>query len=319
MDDSRLEDQSPVTCFALPSLEPPKESARTLFGQLPEVLCGRYRLEGLLGAGGMGAVYRARDLLHEQFGHPAPYVAIKILSEAISPSPDASALLFNEFALTRHLHHPNVLRLHSFEVDTVHQRALIIMELLRGPTLDRLLCEWPFGLAWQPFCDIALPLLDALTHAHERGVLHGDIKPSNVLLSDEGVRVYDFGLGQAEPGTLNGLAHLNRSCFNAWTPGYAAPELLEGAPLTRAADVYALGCLLYELASGQHPFNRMLSTHARDRQPQPTPKRPKHLARKAWPALRTALAFDPARRNVSVKQLRNAIAPTSGFWGWVSN
>lgn len=315
MDDLQVADLCPVTCFALTSLEPPRARVSTPLNALPEVLCGRYRLEGLLGAGGMGAVYRARDLLHEQMGDPKPYVAVKLLSEAISPSPDASALLYNEFALTRHLHHPNVLRLHTFDVDTEHQRAFIVMELLRGPTLDRLLCEWPFGFRWQQLCDIALPLLDALAHAHEQGVLHGDIKPGNVLLSDDGVRLFDFGLGQAETDTLHGLARLNRSCFNAWTPSYAAPELLDGAPLTRAADVFALGCLLYELASGKHPFNRRLSTHVRDQQPRPTLKRPKHLARKAWPTLRTALAFDPAQRTVSVKQLRDAIVLKPGFWG----
>ena len=165
MDDLQVVDLCPVTCFALTSLEPPRARVSTSLNALPEVLCGRYRLEGLLGAGGMGAVYRARDLLHEQMGDPKPYVAVKLLSEAISPSPDASALLYNEFALTRHLHHPNVLRVHTFDVDTEHQRAFIVMDLLRGPTLDRLLCEWPFGFRWQQLCDIALPLLDALVHA----------------------------------------------------------------------------------------------------------------------------------------------------------
>ncbi|MBO6277794.1 MAG: protein kinase, partial [Pseudomonas sp.] len=115
---------------------------------MPTVLGKRYRIERLLGAGGMGTVYRARDLLHEQFADPQPCVALKVLSEAYEHSTDASALLFNEFALIRHLRHPNVLRVYSFEVDTEHERVFMVMELLRGPTLDRLLCERPLGMAW---------------------------------------------------------------------------------------------------------------------------------------------------------------------------
>ena len=78
---------------------------------------------------------------------------------------------------------------------------------------------------------VTVPLLDALAHAHQRGVLHGDIKPGNVMLSETGVRLFDFGLGQSEAGVLKGLAPLSRTHFGAWTPGYAAPELLAGAPL----------------------------------------------------------------------------------------
>ncbi|MCU1727849.1 serine/threonine protein kinase [Pseudomonas sp. 7P_10.2_Bac1] len=283
-------------------------AAPLAFRTMPDVLGGRYCIECLLGAGGMGTVYRARDLLAQQFGDPQPYVALKVLSEAYDQSPDASALLFNEYALMRHLHHPNVLRHFSFDVDTAHQRVFVVMELLRGPTLDRLLCEHPLGLTWPALRDIALPLLEAVVHAHGRGVLHGDIKPSNVLLSDDGVRLFDFGLGRAEAGTLDGLAHVSRNRVNAWTPGYAAPEILEGAALTRAADIYALGCVLYELASGKHPFNRMPATHAR-------PKRPKNLPRHVWRGVRKALAPDPGKRGISAAQLHEALATKPGFWG----
>lgn len=205
---------------AEPALAPTKASV----GEMPDVLAGRYRIERLLGAGGMGAVYRARDLLSEQFGDPDPYIALKILSEEFAESPDASALLYSEFALTRRLRHNNVLRLHSFEVDTDCQRAFITMELMRGLTLDKLLCERPLGLPWKELRDIALPLLDALAFAHARGVLHGDMKPSNVMLSEEGVRLFDFGLGQAEEGILPGLPHLSRNRFNAWTPATPPPN-----------------------------------------------------------------------------------------------
>ncbi|MCL6309611.1 serine/threonine-protein kinase [Pseudomonas syringae] len=280
-------------------------------GEMPDVLAGRYRIERLLGAGGMGAVYRAKDLLSEQFGEPDPYVALKILSEEFAESPDASALLYSEFALTRRLRHNNVLRLHTFEVDTNCQRAFITMELMRGLTLDKLLCERPLGLPWRELRDIALALLDALAYAHARGVLHGDMKPSNVMLSEEGVRLFDFGLGQAEEGVMPGLPHLSRDRFNAWTPGYAAPELLEGQALSASADVYGVACVIFELSGGKHPFRRLPSTQARDERLERELKAPRNLPKHCWPALRSALTFDAQDRKITAKQLRDAFAATS--------
>jgi serine/threonine-protein kinase Stk1 len=261
----------------------------------------------------MGAVYRARDLLSEQFGDPDPYIALKILSEDFAESPDASALLYSEFALTRRLRHDNVVRPHTFEVHTDCQRAFITMELMRGLTLDKLLCERPLGLPWKELREIALPLLDALAYAHARGVLHGDMKPSNVMLSEEGVRLFDFGLGQAKEGILPGLPHLSRDRFNAWTPGYAAPELLEGQPLSASADVYGVACVLYELAVGKHPFRRLPSTQARDEHLERELHAPKNLPKHCWPALRTALAFEAADRTITAKQLGDAFAVTSSW------
>ena len=310
------EQASNLTYFAFakgnqaePLLAPTKAS----IGALPDVLAGRYHLERLLGAGGMGAVYRARDLLHEQFGDPDPYIALKILSEEFAESPDASALLYSEFALTRRLRHDNVVRAHTFEVDTDCQRAFITMEYMRGLTLDKLLCERPLGLPWQELRDIVLPLLDTLAYAHRRGVLHGDLKPSNVMLSEDGLRLFDFGLGQAEEGTLPGLPHLSRERFNAWTPGYAAPELLEGQPLSASADVYGVACVIYELASGKHPFRRLPSTQARDEHLERELRAPANLPQHGWQALRTALSFKPAERTITAQQLRDALGATSSW------
>ncbi|MGY2291439.1 serine/threonine-protein kinase [Pseudomonas sp. SDO528_S397] len=293
--------------------QPAPAPTRASVGQMPEVLAGRYRIERLLGAGGMGLVYRARDLLSEQFGEPDPYIALKILSEEFAESPDASALLYSEFALTRRLRHDNVLRLHTFEVDTECQRAFITMELMRGLTLDKLLCERPLGMPFKELRTLVLPLLDALAHAHEHGVLHGDMKPSNVMVSEEGVRLFDFGLGQAQEGLLPGLPHLSRDRFNAWTPGYAAPELLEGQPLSASADVYGAACVIYELAGGKHPFRRLPSTEARDAQLERELHAPRHLPKHCWPALRTALAFDPKQRTITARQLRDALGGTSSW------
>jgi len=302
------------TYFAFADAAPAVTASQRFVSEAPDLLAGRYRLERLLGAGGMGVVYRARDLLHEQYADPDPYLAVKMLSEAFDESTDASALLYSEFALTRRLHHPNILRPYTFEVDAAQQRAFITMELMRGLTLDQLLCESPLGLPWPELKAIAVPLLDALAYAHGRGVLHGDVKPSNIMLSEEGLRLFYFGLGLAEEGPSQQLPNLNRERLNAWTPGYAAPELLEGAPLSASADVYGVACVLYELASGKHPFRRLPATQARDARLDRGLKAPQNLPRRCWPALRTALAFEPGQRRVSAVRLRDALRNVSFWW-----
>ncbi|WP_120998004.1 serine/threonine-protein kinase [Stutzerimonas urumqiensis] len=275
-------------------------------GSLPELVGGRYRIERLLGVGGIGAVYRARDLLREQFGDPEPYVALKTLSEEFAEYPDAHALLYSEFALTARLRHRHVVRLFGFDVDVTSRRAFITLELLKGPTLDQMLLEHPAGLPWPLLRSIALPLLEALDYAHRLGVLHGDLKPSNVMLADDGLRLFDFGLGQPLDSLLPGLPRLARHRFTAWTPRYAAPELLDGGELTAAADIYAVACVLYELSAGQHPFRRLSAKQAKAMSLDTDLARPPHLPAHCWPALRQALAFDPADRTGCVGPLLEA-------------
>ncbi|CDF83871.1 protein kinase [Pseudomonas knackmussii B13] len=286
---------------------------------LPEALCDRYQLERLLGVGGMSSVYRARDLLREQFGEPEPYMALKLLNAEFAEYPDANALLYSEYALTLRLHHPHVVRPHSFEVDPASQRAFITLELLRGPTLDQLLCECPEGLPRHEFAELAGDLLAALAHAHERGVLHGDVKPSNLLLAEDGLRLFDFGLGQASQGLLEGLPKLARARFAAWTPRYAALELLEGGPLSPATDLYAAACVLYELLTGKHPYQRLSARQAKAKQLDRELRAPAQLPRRCWRALRTALALDEADRRISVAQLRDALhtARPMGLGRWL--
>ncbi|WLH77048.1 serine/threonine-protein kinase [Pseudomonas sp. FP2335] len=263
------------------------------------LLAGRYQLERELGRGGMGVVYRARDLLHEQFGEPCSRVALKLLGDCLTQSSDAHVLLYSEFALTRSLRHERIVRAFSFEVDTASQVALFTLELLHGMTLDRLLLERPGGLPWRELQPVAVQLLDALVYAHGQGVLHGDLKPGNVMLGEEGVRLFDFGLGH---GQKQGLPSLSRNRFHAWTPAYAAPELRDGAVPTAAADLYGVACLLYELAQG---------SRATDIQ-----NRPRQWPRQCWPALKTALTADPERRAITVAELRNVIRRTPHH-GWL--
>ena len=301
----RAEPASDLTYFAFASTATAPDtpvSPTVNAGELPHVLGGRYLIERLLGVGGMGAVYRARDLLREQFGDPEPYVALKTLSDDFAEYPDAHALLYTEFALTARLSHRHVVRLFGFDVDAASQRAFITLELLKGPTLDQLLSERPDGFAWDQLREIALPLIEALAYSHSRGVIHGDIKPSNVILAEDGLRLFDYGLGQPLEGVLKRLPRLSRNRFKAWTTRYAAPELLDGAEPSEASDVYALGCLLYEMASGGHPFRRLSAKQAKAMALDKQLQRPPNLVH-GWPTLRAALAFDADERTANVAQL----------------
>ncbi|MCY1269763.1 Serine/threonine-protein kinase PknH [compost metagenome] len=289
---------------ALPAPQAEAEAPEVV--PLPEVLSGRYQLERLLGVGGMGAVYRARDLLREQFGDPDPHVAVKLLNEEFAEYPDASTLLYSEFALTMRLRHPHIVRLHSFEVDSSCRRAFITLELMRGFTLDQLLCEQPEGLPWDEYRSIALSLLDALAYSHECGVLHGDLKPSNVMLAEDGTRLFDYGLGQPREGLLEGLPRLSRERFNAWTPRYAALELFDGAPISPASDLFATACVLYELLTGHHPYHRLDAREAKAQQLEKQLNSPRSLAPRTWQALRTALALNENERRIGVRELREA-------------
>ncbi len=271
----------------------------------PTLLAGRYQLERVLGTGGMGIVYRARDLLHDVLGEPDSSVALKLLSETFSESPDAHLLLYSEFALTRSLRHEHVVRVFSFEVDTAHQLAFFTMELMHGMTLDNLLVECTSGLPWHELQPMALQLLDALAYSHQQGVLHGDVKPANIMLGEQGLRLFDFGLGHSELQTAAGLPGLSRSRLHAWTPAYAAPELMAGGGLSVSTDVYGAACVLYELAHGRRLGDRQCNQQL---------PRPRQLPPHCWSALRSALSTDPERRIVSVTELREAMARGRRRW-----
>ncbi|WP_028239099.1 serine/threonine-protein kinase [Stutzerimonas azotifigens] len=316
MNDALAAPASDLTYFAFAPAPEPSAAPREVPGPLPDTLCGRYRIERLLGVGGMGAVYRARDLLREQFGDPQPWVALKTLSDEFSEYPDAHALLYSEFALTTRLRHRHVVRPFAFEVDAASQRAFFTLELLKGPTLDQLLAEHPQGLAWPALQAIALPLLEALKHSHELGVLHGDIKPSNVMLAADGLRLFDYGLGHSPDGPLAGLPRLARHRIAAWTPRYAALELLDGAALTPAADLFALACVLYELSAGEHPYRRLNARQARSMALERTLAKPARLPAHCWPTLRRALALEPEARTATLDALLDDFRRTPRRFPW---
>src|SRR5262245_6397909 len=200
---------------------------------------GTYEILGPLGAGGMGEVYRAKDL---RLGRN---IAIKVLPADVASSPERLARFEREARTVAGLNHPNIVTLHSVEdADGVR---FLTMELVDGHTLSTLVT--PGGLPLLRILELAIPLTDALVAAHERGVIHRDLKPGNVMVTREGrVKVLDFGLakltasdapGQDATTTAEGPTLGAGQVMG--TVSYMAPERLRGEPADVRSDIFSLG------------------------------------------------------------------------------
>jgi serine/threonine protein kinase len=270
-------------------------------GSSGALVSGRYELGELLGRGGMGEVRAARDLT---LGRD---VAVKLLHESLAGDERVSRRFQHEAHAAARLTHPNVVRV--YDAGEHDGRPFIVMELLRGETLADEISRGP--LPELRVRAIAVQVLDALAAAHRHGVLHRDVKPSNVLLAPGGaVRVGDFGIAKtdlATDATTTGTV--------VGTLGYLAPERLHGEPATAASDVYSVGVLLYEALTGQRPFSgdnpvALLTSVQRG---SPTPLRELRPDVEPWFAtlVHRAMSVEPAARVESAElfaaELRSAV------------
>jgi len=229
---------------------------------LPGQQLGSYTILSLLGAGGMGVVYRARDL---KLGRD---VAIKVLPEAFAHDVERMARFQREAKVLASLNHPNIATIHGLE-DTGGTRALV-MELVEGPTLAGRTKAGPISI--DEALPIAKQICEALEYAHERGIIHRDLKPANVkVATNDTVKILDFGLAKAlETGvTETGLGEspaITRMATQEGvllgTAAYMAPEQAKGKPVDRRADIWAFGCVLYEMLAGKQAFTGETATES---------------------------------------------------------
>jgi serine/threonine protein kinase len=265
-----------------------------------QLLGGRYLLERKLGQGGMGVVYLARD---QQVGGET--FAIKLLNSDIRELPEALEMVREEVRKTRSLAHPNIVGVYSVNVDG--SDVFILMEYLEGKPLNSVLDEdfgrgIPFNRAWPWIQDICT----GLAYAHDHSVIHSDLKPSNIFVTTSGkAKLLDFGIARAARG---GIGRFDPAALGALTPAYASCEMLEGDKPDQRDDVYALGCVIYEMLSGKHPFDCASALEARRDALQLTPIA--SLTRRQNAALAQALAFDRAKRTDTVEALLAGLEPT---------
>jgi len=226
---------------------------------------GPYELVAALGAGGMGEVYRARDVKLNRD------VAVKVLPEAFHRDVDRLARFKREAQVLASLSHPHIG--HIYGIEETNGVPALVLELVEGPTLsDRLERSAPAGLPVEEALAIASQIADALDAAHERGIVHRDLKPANIKITPDGVvKVLDFGLAKmADPEgeqTEPPLSHSptltvrgTRDGMLLGTAAYMSPEQARGHVVDKRADVWAFGCVLYEMLTGQSPFARATLT-----------------------------------------------------------
>ncbi len=283
---------------------------------------GNYRLLEKLGAGGMGEVYRAEDSrLRRQ-------VALKILSTGNAGRLHSLERFRREACAVAALNHPNIVTLYSVEE---HEGThFLTMELVHGRTLGSLIP--PDGLPLYRLLEIAVPLAEALEAAHERGIVHRDLKPENVMVSQNGrVKVLDFGIARSEPDDALTLVEgadsdaLTETGLIIGTPSYMAPEQALGHPVDPRADLFSLGVLLYQMATGRRPFHagsasETVAALLRDDPAKPSSLNP-GVPQELDDLIARCLEKDVAQRLPSARELRQRLlvlaarlsAPTPAF------
>lgn len=268
---------------------------------LSGVTLGRFRVQNRLGAGGMGEVYRAEDTMLRRA------VAIKRLSPLSGTTESDVSRLVREGQRASALNHPNIASVYDVMED--HGEVLLIMEYVEGVTLRDKLAG---PMSPEDFLPIAVECAEALAAAHEKGILHSDIKPENIMLTPSGhVKLLDFGVARRVPGaddaTRGGsLQDASVMAPVGGTPAYMAPEVLLGSLPDLRADVFSLGLVFYEMLSGKHPFRGESSAPVTARIVQedaaPLPKRNKNVTQLA-DVIGKAMQREPAVRYPSAQPL----------------
>jgi Tol biopolymer transport system component len=279
----------------------------------PGTSLGSYQILDPLGAGGMGEVYRARDTKLKR------EVALKVLPELFANDAQRMARFEREAQVLASLNHAHIAHIHGLE-EANGIRALV-MELVEGPTLSARIAQGP--IPSEEALPVAKQIAEALEYAHERGIIHRDLKPANIKLTADGqVKLLDFGLakalegetGQADISTSPTIsAAATRAGVLLGTAGYMSPEQAKGKAVDRRADIWAFGCVLYELLAGQPVFDGETITDTLaavvraepdwTRLPQKTPTRAREL-------LRRCLTKDPKQRLQAIGEARIALDAT---------
>jgi serine/threonine protein kinase len=262
------------------------------------LIAGRYRLQGSLGRGGMGEVYLAWDERLQR------EVAVKRLRADISRDPRMQLRVESEARAAAAITHPNVISVYDSGID--RGRPFIVMERLEGTTLSDRLRSGPMSEAQSR--SMGIQVLDGLHAAHRKGLVHRDVKPSNILSGPGDTwKVADFGIAKLVEADRT----LTRTNELLGSPAYLAPERFDGSPATVGADLYAVGVVLYTALAGGRPFDESdpwaLATQIREGRHPPLGARRADIDPALASAVERAMARDPGARFSSGREMRDAI------------
>ena len=271
-----------------------------------KIINNRFELLSVLGSGGMGVVFKARDRRKVEAKDSDPFVAIKLLNDDFKVHPDSVVSLQREARRSQKLAHPNIVNVHDFDRDG--DQVYMTMECLKGEPLDELIKKNGNKLLEIEVAhSIVKDMTSAMIHAHKNNIAHSDFKPGNIFVTNSGQgKVLDFGIARAVSSGLgdeklesgdNTL--FDPSSLGALTPAYASLEMLEGELPDICDDVYAIGCVAYQLFTGKHPFSKKSAVDAQKEKMRPA--RIKALSGRQWRALRKALAFKRDDRYTSAE------------------
>jgi serine/threonine protein kinase len=263
------------------------------------ILDDRYRILSHLGSGGMANVYKARDLNLQRD------VAVKMLREDLIADPSFRARFLQEARSAANLVHPNIVTVFDFGYDA--KRYYIVMEYVDGTDLKTVIHK-SNGLSIQKSLELMIQICEGVGYAHRAGLVHCDLKPQNILVSPDGrAKITDFGISQA-------LAAINPEDYTdiVWgSPKYFAPEQAAGSAPSPSSDVYALGVILFEMLTGQLPFDSQTAQGFAELHQNQAPPRPSSLNEQISPTLESillkVLSKEPAARYRTANQLRGVL------------
>ena len=274
------------------------------------VLKERFELMDVLGEGGMGKVYKARDLLKVEAKDKNPYIAVKTLTGDFKQHPESFIALQRESSKAQRLAHPNIATVYDFDRDggTVY----MTMELMEGDELAKYIKHLPAGgLPVPEAMNIIKQLCDGLAYAHSKQLVHSDFKPGNAFLTKDGtVKLLDFGIARASKtrkDTVGETTVFDPGQLGALTPAYATVEMFEGMDPDPRDDIYALACVAYELLTGKHPFNKLSAPKVLEKGLKPAPVA--KLTTRQNKALFRALALRREERTLSVEEFWENLRP----------
>jgi serine/threonine-protein kinase len=258
---------------------------------------GDYQIIGVLGAGGMGKVYKVKNLLSDRME------AMKVLLPDLANEPELADRFLGEIKVLASLNHPNIAGLHT--AFRLENQLLMIMEFVQGTTLEDKLKDGPFSLP--DAIDYACQVLSALGYAHSQGVIHRDIKPANMMLTPENViKLMDFGIAKSKAD--RNLTMTGTTLGSAY---YMPPEQVQGTAIDARSDLYSLGVSLYEMVTGSRPFKGDRDYDLMVAQSQKAPMPPMAIQTRLPQALNDiimiSLEKDPARRFQAAEAFRFAL------------